>query len=214
MLLRIKTEGKPMSKLDLRKELKQYYTAKKKPEIIDVPPGNFLTYDGRGAPDGEAYSAALQALYGLSYTLKFRCKAEGQDFTVMALEGLWWWDDPTIFDIEGAPPREEWNWKSMIRQPDFITREMVDEIRDEVREKRGPAVDGVVLETFHEGLSAQIMHIGPYSEEGPTARKLHAFIEDSGYRMRGRHHEIYLSDPRRSKPENMKTILRQPVEDG
>ena len=202
-----------MSKLDLRKELKRYYTAKRKPEIIDVPPGSFLTYVGRGAPDGEAYQAALTALYGLSYTLKFRSKAEGRDFTVMALEGLWWWDDPTVFDLDDAPPREEWNWKSMIRQPDFITREMVDDFRPEVREKRGPAVDAVVLETFHEGLSAQILHVGPYSEEGPTGRRLHAFIEESGYRMRGRHHEIYLGDPRRSKPENLKTILRQPVEE-
>jgi hypothetical protein len=202
-----------MSKLDLRKELKSYYTAKRKPEIVDVPPGNFLTYTGRGAPDGEAYQAALSALYGLSYTLKFSSKAEGMDFTVMALEGLWWWDDPTVFDLDDAPPREEWNWKSMIRQPDFITQEMVDEVRPEVRAKRGPAVDAVKLETFHEGLSAQIMHVGPYSEEGPTGRTLHAFIEENGYRMRGRHHEIYLSDPRRSKPENLKTILRQPVEE-
>jgi len=201
-----------MSKLDLRKELKQYYTAKKKPEVIDVPPGNFLAIVGRGAPSGDAYTAALQALYGLSYTLKFKSKAEGLDFTVMALEGLWWWDDPNVFDLEGAPPQEEWNWKSMIRQPDFITQETVDEVRPEVREKRGPAVDDVVLETFHEGLSAQIMHLGPYSEEGPTVMRLHEFIEESGYRMRGRHHEIYLSDPRRSKPENIKTIIRQPIE--
>jgi len=201
-----------MSKLDLRKELKQYYTAKKKPAIIDVPPGKFLTIVGRGEPGGEAYAAGLQALYGLSYTLKFKCKAEGRDFTVMALEGLWWWDDRTIFDIEDAPPRDEWNWKSMMRQPDFITQEMVDEIRPEVREKRGPAVDEVVLETFHEGLGAQIMHVGPYSEEGPTVRRLHDFIEESGHRMRGNHHEIYLGDPRRSKPENLKTIIRQPIE--
>jgi len=94
-----------MSKLDLRKELKRYYTAKKKPEVIDVPSGNFLTIIGRGEPGGEAYTAALQALYGLSYTLKFKCKAEGRDFTVMTLEGLWWWDDPGVFDVEGAPPR-------------------------------------------------------------------------------------------------------------
>jgi hypothetical protein len=200
-----------MSKLDLRKELKEYYTAKRKPEIIDVPPGNFLTILGRGAPEGEEYAVAMQALYGLSYALKFRCKGEGRDFTVMALEGLWWWDDPAVFDLEGAPPREEWNWKSMIRQPDFITQEMVDEVRPEVREKRGPAVDDVALETFHEGLSAQILHVGPYSEEAPTVARLHAFIDESGYRMRGRHHEIYLSDPRRSKPENIRTIIRQPV---
>ena len=201
-----------MSKLDLRKEFKQYYTAKRKPEIIDVPPGKFLTIVGRGEPGGEAYAAALQALYGLSYTLKFKSKAEGRDFTVMTLEGLWWWDDPGVFDLEGAPPREEWNWKSMIRQPDFITPGMVDEVRPEVRDKRGPAVDDVVLETFHEGLSAQIMHLGPYSEEGPTIKRLHEFIQEEGYRLRGRHHEIYMSDARRSKPENIKTIIRQPVE--
>ncbi len=100
----------------------------------------------------------------------------------------------------------------MIRQPDFITPEMVDEVRPEVRKKRGPAVDDVVLETFHEGLSAQIMHLGPYSEEGPTIRRLHEFIHEEGYNMRGRHHEIYMSDPRRSKPENIKTIIRQPIE--
>ena len=200
-----------MSKLDLRKELKKYYTAKRKPEIIDVPPGKFLAIDGRGEPGGEAYAAGLQALYGLSYTLKFKCKAEGRDFTVMALEGLWWFDDIEV-SFETAPPREEWNWRSMIRQPDFITSAMVDEIRPEVREKRGPAVDDVVLETFHEGLSAQIMHVGPYSEEAPTIQRLHDFIEEQGYRPRGRHHEIYLSDPRRSKPENIKTILRHPVE--
>ncbi len=201
-----------MSKLDLRKELKRFYSAKKKPEIIDVPSGNFLTIVGKGEPGGEAYSAALQALYGLSYTLKFKCKAEGRDFSVMALEGLWWWDDPSIFDLGNAPPREEWNWKSMIRQPDFVTGGMLEEIRSEVRKKKGPAVDDVVLEAFHEGLSAQIMHRGPYSEEGPTVMRLHGFITEEGYRMRGRHHEIYLSDPSRSKPENIKTIIRQPVE--
>jgi hypothetical protein len=105
-----------------------------------------------------------------------------------------------------------WFWKSMIRQPDFITQEMVDKVRPEVREKRGSAVDDVVLETFHEGLSAQIMHLGPYSEEGPTIRHLHEFILESGYSMRGIHHEIYMSDPRRSKPENIKTIIRQPID--
>ncbi len=100
----------------------------------------------------------------------------------------------------------------MIRQPDFVTGGMLEEIRPDIREKRGSAVDDVVLETFHEGLSAQIMHKGPYSEEGPTVMRLHEFITEEGYKMRGRHHEIYLSDPQRSKPENIKTIIRQPVE--
>lgn len=201
-----------MSKLDLRKELKKYYTAKIEPEIIDIPPGMFLAIVGRGEPGGEEYAAALQALYGLSYALKFRCKAEGRDFTVMGLEGLWWWGDEAAFAPEEAPPRDQWNWRSMIRQPGFITKEMVEEARAEVREKRGAAVDRVELEEFHEGLSAQVMHVGPYSEEGPTIRRLHEFIEEQGYRPRGRHHEIYLSDPRRSKPEKIKTILRQPIE--
>jgi hypothetical protein len=202
-----------MSKLDLRKELKQFYTAKKKPSIIDIPPGKFLTITGRGEPGGQEYQAALNALYGLSYTLKFKCKAEGRDFTVMALEGLWWFDDEGVFSLEDAPPRGDWNWKSMIRQPDFITEEMLEEIRPQVREKRGlPEVDEVKLEAFHEGLSAQIMHVGPYSEEGPTIERLRAFIAENGYVMRGRHHEIYLSDPKRTAPERWKTIIRQPVE--
>ncbi|MCW4051111.1 MAG: GyrI-like domain-containing protein [Candidatus Bathyarchaeota archaeon] len=201
-----------MSKIDLRKELKQYYSAKRKPGLIDVPPGKFLSIIGKGAPDGEEYQAAIQALYGLSYTLKFKSKAEGTDYTVMGLEGLWWWDYPTITSLNDAPLREEWNWKAMIRQPDFITEKMLEEISPEVKEKRGPTVDRVVLEVLHEGLCAQVMHVGPYSEEGPTGELLHRFIVEQGYRMRGRHHEIYLSDPRRSKPENIKTILRQPVE--
>jgi len=202
-----------MSKLDLRKELKQFYTAKKKPSIIDVPPGKFLIIVGRGEPGGSAYQAALNALYGLSYTLKFRCKAEGRDFTVMALEGLWWFDDEGVFSLGDAQPREDWNWKSMMRQPDFITEEMLEEIRPQVREKRGlPEVDGIKLEAFHEGLSAQIMHVGPYSEEGPTIARLHTFIAENSYRMRGLHHEIYLSDPRRTAPERWRTIIRQPVE--
>jgi hypothetical protein len=105
-----------MSKLDLKKELKEFYRASaKKPNIIDVPEGKFITIIGRGAPGGPAYQAALNALYTASYTLKFKCKAEGKDFTVMTLEGLWWWDDPSITDFSDAPPREEWNWKSMIR---------------------------------------------------------------------------------------------------
>ena len=200
-----------MSKLDLRKELKQFYTAKKKPEILDVPPGSFLTIVGKGDPNGEEYQNALQALYGLSYTLKFKSKADGRDFTVMALEGLWWIDEG-VFDLENPAPRETWNWKSMIRQPDFITEEMVEEARLSVREKRGSTVDNVKLETFNEGLSAQILHRGPYSDEGPTIRKLHDFVEENGYKLRDDHHEIYLSDPRRSKPENIKTIIRHPIE--
>jgi hypothetical protein len=139
-------------------------------------------------------------------------KATGNDFTVMPLEGLWWWDDPRALDLREAPPKEEWNFKSMIRQPDFITMEMMEEARPKVREKSGTTADDVVLGEFHEGLSAQIMHIGPYSQEQPTIELLHGFVEAQGYLLRGRHHEIYLSDPNRTAPERMKTILRHPIE--
>jgi hypothetical protein len=201
-----------MAKLDLRKELKPYYSAKKKPEIIDVPSGSFLAIPGRGEPGGEVYRAGMNALYGLSYTLKFALKEQGKDFTVMTLEGLWWWDDPKIVALADAPPRAEWNFKSMIRQPDFVTKEMVDGIRPKVKEKSGAMVDDVVLGEFHEGLSAQIMHIGPYSEEDRSIEALHGFIMENGYKFHGHHHEIYMSDPRRAAPERLKTIIRQPVE--
>jgi len=203
-----------MSKLDLRKELKEFYKANvEKPTIVNVPKGKFLSIIGRGEPGGPAYTAALNALYSVAYTVKFKAKASGSDFTVMGLEGLWWWDNPNITDLADAPPRDEWNWKSMIRQPDFITNKMVEEAKAEAKEKKGlKEIDKVALEEFHEGLSAQIMHIGPYSEEGPTIRKLHAFIEENGYKMRGLHHEIYMSDPRRVPPARWKTIIRQPIE--
>jgi len=200
-----------MTKLDLRKELRRFYTAKTKPELIDVPEGRFLGIIGKGDPNGPEYQEAMQALYGLSYTLKFSQKVEGRDYTVMHLEGLWWVDGG-VFDVSDPAPRETWRWKSMIRQPDFITGEMVEEARPKVRERSGPKADEVKLESFHEGLCAQVMHVGPYSEEGPTVQLLHGFIDEGGYRPRGDHHEIYLGDPRRTKPENLKTILRQPVE--
>jgi hypothetical protein len=200
-----------MSKLDLRKELKQYYTAKTKPEIVDVPPGKFLTIVGRGEPGGESYTASLNALYTVAYTLKFKEKAEGRDFTMMALEGLWWWDSPATKMVD-APPRSEWSWKSMIRVPDFVTERVVEAAKREAKAKKGfKEIDEILLETYHEGLSAQFMHVGPYSEEAVTVPKLHRFIEENGYALRPHHHEIYMSDPRRVPPEKWKTIIRQPV---
>ncbi len=200
-----------MTKLDLRKELKQYYTAKKVPELINVPEGKFLTILGKGDPNGEEYRQAMQALYSVAYTLKFRQKELGRDFTVIGLEGLWWIDEG-VFDMENPASREKWRWKSMIRQPDFITLEMLEEVIQRIREKSGPKVEMVNLETFNEGLSAQILHVGPYSEEGHTINALHSWIQEEGYIKRGLHHEIYLNDPRRTSPEKIKTIIRQHVE--
>lgn len=200
------------TKIDLRRQLKPFYSSSKEPNIVDVPPGKFLMIEGHGAPESEAYPAALNALYSVAYTLKFKLKTGGKDFTVMGLESLWWFDGPeTSFE---EVPRKEWNWKSMIRQPNFVSQEMVEEAKAEAKEKKGlKEIDRIILEEFHEGLSAQTMHIGPYSEEYKTIGKLHRFIEENGYNRRGFHHEIYLSDPRRTAPERLKTIIRQPIEE-
>jgi len=201
-----------MDKLDLRKELKHLYTSPTKPNIINVPKAKFLAITGRGEPGGEAYRSALNALYTVAYTIKFKTKAQGKDFTVMGLEGLWWWDKP-VTRLSEAPPREEWNWKSMILQPDFITEEMVEAAKEEAKAKKGlKDIDKIKLEAYEEGLSAQIMHIGPYSEEEPTIERLHAFIAENDFKMRLFHHEIYMSDHRRVPPEKWKTIIRQPIE--
>jgi hypothetical protein len=200
-----------MSKLDLSKELKMFYRAKKNPEIVDVPVGKFLIIDGKGDPNGEEYQKAIQALYGAAYTLKFHYKAIGKDFKVMPLEGLWWINDG-VFDMNKPAPREKWRWTSMIRVPDFIDGKEYHTLLPGIVEKRGKKVLEVRLISFNEGLSAQIMHIGPYSEEAPTINRLHEWVVMQGYRLRDKHHEIYMSDPRRTKPENLKTIIRHPIE--
>jgi len=195
----------------LSKELKGVYKAKRNPELIDVPAGKFLAIDGKGDPNGEEYQEAMQGLYGAAYTLKFNYKAQGLDFKVMALEGLWWIADG-VFDMNKPAPRGQWRWTSMIRVPDFVMQDAFDEVLPELVEKRGEKVREVRLVEFDEGLSAQIMHIGPYSEEAPTINKLHKWVTEQGYRLRDKHHEIYMGDPRRTKPENLKTIIRHPVE--
>ena len=149
-----------MSKQDLRKELKEYYTAKRKPELVDVPEGVFLTIVGQGDPGGEEYREAMMALYGAAYTLKFRQKEQGRDFTVMGLEGLWWTDD-MFFDPTDPANRARWRWKSLIRQPDWVTRGMLDEVLPELREKRGGRVDQGGLGRVNGGLRAPGVHLGP-----------------------------------------------------
>ncbi|HIH88722.1 TPA: hypothetical protein HA344_05890 [Candidatus Bathyarchaeota archaeon] len=201
-----------MEKLDLRKQLKAYYSPSEKPGIVDIPELTYLTYTGRGEPGGEAYSEALAALYAAAYTLKFASKKKGRDFTVMTLEGLWWWDNHGIINLEDAPPRETWNWTSIILVPDFITAAMFEEVKPDLIEKKGRALEKVKLGRIHEGLSAQMLHVGPFSDEPRSQKILHGFIDENGYRLRGRHHEIYMSDPRRTPQEKWKTILRHPIE--
>lgn len=202
-----------MPKLDLKKELKHLYQpSAKKVVLVEVPPMNFLMIDGKGDPNNsEIFQEATDALYGVSYTLKFDLKKRGvgPEFTVMPLEGLWWMEGTDDFDMED---KSNWLWTLMIMQPDHITSEHVASAIEKQKSKKDlPALDSLRFEAYDEGLSAQIMHIGPYSEEGPTVEKIHAFVEEQGYTLHKKHHEIYLSDPRRTKPERLKTVIRHPV---
>jgi hypothetical protein len=203
-----------MKKLDLKKELKPLYMAKSTPHLLNVPALNFVMIDGVGNPNtAPAYHDALQALYSVAYTMKFKVKKEQAiDYPVMALEGLWWMDDMTEFSIER---KDDWKWTMMISVPDFITAEMIEAAQAEAALKKDlPALNKLRFEKFHEGRAAQIMHIGPYADEAPTIQRLHDFIHVQGWTFDGtrqKHHEIYLSDPRRAAPEKMKTIIRQPV---
>ena len=210
-----KGDKKKMKKLDFKKELKDFYSgvSAKEFSIVDVPPLQFLMIDGQGYPGtSQEYQDAMQALYPLSYTLKFMGKKKGKDYVVMPLEGLWWAKDMDVFTEAFKERKDEWLWTSMIMQPDIITKEMVEKAIEEVKRKKDPpALSKVRFETYSEGLSAQIMYFGPFSEEGPTIERLHDFIKNQGYELRGKHHEIYLSDPRRTKPERLKTVIRQPM---
>ena len=205
-----------MKKTDFKKELKGYYSgvSSKAPIIVDVPPLNFLMIDGQGYPGtSQEYIEALETLYPLSYTLKFIMKKKGKDYVVMPLEGLWWAENMDVFTDTYMEKKDEWLWTSMIMQPDFITQELVDQAIEEVRKKKEPpALDKVRFERYNEGLSVQILYFGSYSDEGPIIERMHQYAEEQGYRLRGKHHEIYLSDPRRTKPERLKTIIRQPIE--
>ncbi len=200
-------------KLDLKKTFKELYNPSAKEfSVVDVPPFAFLMVDGRGDPNTAAeYQTAVEALYSVSYTLKFMVKkGQGIDYAVMPLEGLWWAEDWSAYT---ADRRDDWLWTMMIHQPEVVTAELVAEAIEQVRTKKKleRAAD-VRFESYHEGLAVQIMHIGPYSAEGPTLARMHnEFVPQNGYELTGKHHEIYLGDPRRTAPEKLKTVLRQPV---
>jgi len=200
-----------LTKKDLIKELgNPYKPSKAKPAMVDVPEMNFLMVDGSGDPNDNQFQEACNALYGISYTLKFMLKKQVRpDYRVMPLEGLWWMAGTRDFDINR---REDWKWRAMIVQPDLITADDVRDARAELREKKDqPALTKVKFKSFAEGKAVQIMYIGPYSDEGPTIKLLHQYATDHGFKLTGRHHEIYMGDPRRSAPEKLKTIIRQPV---
>ncbi|HSL42535.1 MAG TPA: GyrI-like domain-containing protein [Anaerolineales bacterium] len=211
-----------MKILDLRKKYKNLYQpSAKKIEIVQVPGLQFAMIDGaieKGSEPGRSssFTEATQALYGISYTLKFilkKRKTHAIDYPVMALEGLWWVEDG-MFDIT---VKDNWFYTLMIMQPDVITQDVFAEGLEEVHRKRGdsPALSKLRLADFEEGLCVQTMHIGPYATEPTTIERMRAFAQENGYRdsvgLGGKHHEIYLGDPRKADPTKLKTILRHPV---
>ncbi len=211
-----------MKILDLKKELKAYYQPPKKPAILQIPCFQFAMVDGaieKGSSPGESpgFAEATQALYGISYTLKFmlkKRKTDPVDYPVMALEGLWWVEDGR-FDLN---VKDNWFYTLMILQPPVITPALFADGLEQLRKKRGdsPALARLRLADFEEGLSVQAMHVGPYATEPATIEAMREYAAGQGYRDRvgpnGKHHEIYLGDPRKADPAKLKTVLRHPVE--
>ncbi|WP_029090431.1 GyrI-like domain-containing protein [Brevibacterium album] len=201
-------------KVDFKKSLDGYRAARGTMRIVDVPEMQFLMVDGRGDPNSSpAYTAALEALYPLAYALKFLSRGElDRDYVVPPLEGLWWAEDMAAFTTSRMKSR--WEWTMMLMVPGWIGREHVSRAVEQVRAKKAPERLGDVrFEAFAEGLCVQTLHLGPFDEEGPVLERMHSeFIPANGLRMTGRHHEVYFSDPRRTAPAKLRTLLRQPVE--
>ena len=199
-------------KLDLYKLHAAEYVKPRHPVLVATRPARYLTIDGSGDPNGPQFGEKVGALYAMAYTIKMGKKRLGQDFKVAGLEGLWWGvgGDRSRWMIEQS--RTSWRWKLLIRMPDFI-KERCAVMAAELLVEKGKTrlVKAVKLERIAEGKCVQVLHVGPYAAEGPTMDAMLAFAKDEGLRFTGRHHEIYLSDPRRAKPEKLKTILRHPV---
>jgi hypothetical protein len=203
---------------DLKKMLAPLFRPPREPVLVDVPDLGYLMIDGKGAPDEGAeyattdFQKAFGALFPVLYTMKFRLKRDGLIMPILPLEALWFNGENEAFDMSVAP--EKWGWRVMVAVSDDVTPLVFDEAVAEVRRKKGDSDQLARLryERWREGRCAQVMHVGPYSEERPTIERLYAFIADHGLKRRGAHHEIYLGDPRRADPSKLKTALRQPVE--
>lgn len=201
-----------MEKIDFKKSFKALYAPTAKDfAIVEVPRMQFIKVDGKGDPNKAAeYQTGLSWIYSVSYALKFAAKAElGRDYTVMPLEGLWWAEDMQDFVIRN---KDSWHWTQMLMAPDFVTRGMYEAAVDKAGKKLGTPPPSLRLEPFDEGMAVQILHVGSYDDEAPTIKRLHEeFLPQHGLTETGFHHEIYLSDARKTAPAKLKTILRQPV---
>lgn len=205
-----------MKTIDFRKE--SAYKAKPEPQIVDVPKMQFVMVDGSGAPENnQQFVDSMAILYGIVYTIKFWDKKhpapkDYAKFTLTPLEALWWQTDNKLFDNAKL---DDWRWTVMIRLPEFVTSELFMAVVNELIEKKeSDMYMRARLETFTEGTCAQLLHIGPYDKEEPNILKLHNYAKEAGYQLSGKHHELYFSDPRRTAPEKLKTIIRQPVKKG
>lgn len=205
-----------MEKLDLTKKYKTYYTAASKPEIVDIGPAQYLSITGTGDPSGEDFGVSISALYPVAYAIKFACKARGNDFTVAKLEGQWWFDMQaypglTMADAPAKVPRSEWAYRLLIRLPDFVTSADVDNGIAAAVKKGAERSKDVSLFEMHEGRSLQMLHKGPFSREAETLLVMHDYMVAHNLAHNGLHHEIYLSDFRKTPQEKLKTILREPI---
>jgi len=203
-----------VTKVDFKRESDCYRAERGVFRVLELPPTQYLMVDGHGDPNvAKEYADALAALYPVAYRLKFASKLDlGRDYVVPPLEALWWAADMEVFT--SARDKSRWDWTAMIMAPDWITGEMFDRAVTAVAAKHRPAsLDDVRLETLHEGRCVQTLHVGPYDAEAGVLAEMHGrFLPGAGLRMSGKHHEIYLSDPRRVAPSRLRTILRQPVD--
>ncbi len=200
-----------MAKKDLSEDLQSlYFPSAKEPVMVDVPEMQYLMVDGTGNPnDSVAFKEAIGALYGVAYTAKFTAKfTGGGKIQVMPLEALWWGDQEDFLKAR----KDSWQWRLLLMMPPAVTQERFNDAVRQLRAKKNPpGLDRVRLETWREGLAAQILYVGPYAEETATIERLHAYIRGQGLRPAGKHHEIYIGDPNRSKPEKLKTVIRAPA---
>lgn len=197
-----------MEKIDLFREHREEYSLDPEPHLVTVGSGKYLSVTGTGRPADPEFQQKVGALYGCAYTIKFQSKARGHDFTVGALEGLWWTTQRGAAAF--AAPGATWRWKLLIRVPSFVTEPALRRALAALKEKGRPTA-AVKLESLREGRSVQALHVGPYADEPATLAKTDAFARAHRLRFRGKHHEIYLSDPRRVAAQRMRTILRHPV---
>ena len=204
-------------KLDLTKAYKSYYAAKQTPELVTIQPAQFISICGKGDPDHKPFGERVEALYSTAYTIKFAFKEKQNDFVVSKLEGLWWFDEKaftgkSMVDTATSVPRSEWQYRLLIRMPDYVTQKDLElATRSVVEKKHLRLAPEVEYFTMNEGTCVQILHIGPFSTEPESLRIMDQFIREHALSRNGHHHEIYLSDFRKTEPHKLKTILREPV---